>query len=537
MPFDDIHIKNYKCFDDEGCIIKDLNQINVIIGKNNTGKSSVLEVIQQIVENKPEFNNNSRNGKPPEITLKHKIRKELLEKMINRNPHHYSNLNLNAYVDFFDKELINYKYNQHHSKEIFAGIKEIPYVLNVNTYPNEMITGLDNKTYKHLSAERDLTPELKSIDHKINVNGVGATNYIEQIINKANLESNLIEKDLLKELNIILNPDIEVKRIVIQENSNNIWEINLDIGDSRIPLSKMGSGIKTVLLVLLLTNVVPKIEQNEIKDYVFALEELENNLHPSMQRRLYKYLHEFALRNDCILFITTHSNIVIDLFSTLKNTQLFHIQQENLKTSINSAVLDTELKGILNDMDYKASDILQSNGILWVEGPSDRTYINKWIAIANNGVPLIEGYHYSFMFYGGRLLSHISFENDFLTNDLISLLRLNRNAFVIIDRDGKSINAKLNATKERIQVEIGENVWITKGREIENYLTKRNLEAWLNAKLIVSSDIILDSNTKLEDSIATIPSASKIKYNVSKTKYAKEIIEHINEADMDFLDL
>ena len=32
---------------------------------------------------------------------------------------------------------------------------------------------------------------------------------------------------------------------------------------------------------------------------------------------------------------------------------------------------------VLDDLGAKASDIFQSNGIIWVEGPSDRIYIKK----------------------------------------------------------------------------------------------------------------------------------------------------------------
>ncbi len=32
---------------------------------------------------------------------------------------------------------------------------------------------------------------------------------------------------------------------------------------------------------------------------------------------------------------------------------------------------------ILSDIGFKASDILQANGVIWVEGPSDRIYINR----------------------------------------------------------------------------------------------------------------------------------------------------------------
>lgn len=64
---------------------------------------------------------------------------------------------------------------------------------------------------------------------------------------------------------------------------------------------------------------------------------------------------------------------------------------------------------LLNDLDVRASDILQSNGIIWVEGPSDRVYIKHWLEILGSG-DIEEGRDYQFLYYGGRLLSHYTTE-------------------------------------------------------------------------------------------------------------------------------
>ena len=66
--------------------------------------------------------------------------------------------------------------------------------------------------------------------------------------------------------------------------------------------------------------------------------------------------------------------------------------------------------GVLDDLDVRASDILLANSVIWVEGPSDRLYINRWIELWENGA-LKEGIHYQCMFYAGRLLAHISAED------------------------------------------------------------------------------------------------------------------------------
>ena len=74
------------------------------------------------------------------------------------------------------------------------------------------------------------------------------------------------------------------------------------------------------------------------------------------------------------------------------------------------------------------------------------------------------------MFYGGRLLSHLT-ANDPDINEFISLRKLNRNIAILIDSDKKIAQSPISDTKKRIYNEFGEDfAWITAGREIENYI-------------------------------------------------------------------
>ena len=149
-----------------------------------------------------------------------------------------------------------------------------------------------------------------------------------------------------------------------------------------------------------------------------------------------------------------------------------------------------------------------------------------------------EGLHYSIMFYGGRLLSNLSFDFEWFNREVIPLLKLNSNAFVIIDRDGKSINEKINDTKSRIANEIGEgHSWITKGREIENYLSDKTVADWLLDKHRYESNFVNDKNTKLEDNIISSNEKIKLKYNLSKTIFSSEIVDYIKSDSIDILDL
>ena len=300
-------------------------------------------------------------------------------------------------------------------------------------------------------------------------------------------------------------------------------------------LSHSGSGLKTILMVLAYTILLPNIEKDKktnkdkpLSDYVFLFEELENNLHPSLERRLLKYLEELSKQNTTI-FLTTHSNIVLDSFQSSDNVQLYHIVRESDEIKVN--LLDNFIgkKNCLDDIGIKASDLLQSNGIIWVEGPSDRIYINKWIDLWSKG-KLKEGMDYQCVFYGGRLLSHVTLDTED-TDDLINLLKINKNSIVLIDSDKKDENAKINATKKRIKQELEKSnqfCWITKGREIENYIPIE----------IVKSLYENPKNCKFElyDDISNLLNRLKTdegkRFRNNKVLYAKKYIDKMTMSNM-----
>ena len=131
---------------------------------------------------------------------------------------------------------------------------------------------------------------------------------------------------------------------------------------------------------------------------------------------------------------------------------------------------------ILNDLGVLASDIFQTNGIIWVEGPSDRIYIKKWLAIKYPNIH--ENEHFSFLYYGGKVLSHFTANKE--EDDLVNVLLTNRNGLIVMDHDGDSPEDEIRETKRRIKEEFESNnmyVWITEGKEIENYLRAKDINA------------------------------------------------------------
>ncbi|MGA7955268.1 MAG: hypothetical protein WCA07_17285 [Gloeobacterales cyanobacterium] len=173
----------------------------------------------------------------------------------------------------------------------------------------------------------------------------------------------------------------------------------------------------------------------------------------------------------------THSAHLLDT----PGAAIFHVRHSEGVSKVESVYTSSEKSHICADLGYRASDLLQANYIVWVEGPSDRVYINYWISAIDP--ELIEGLHYSIMFYGGRLLSHLSAEEkDFKEqeiNKFIDLRSLNRNISIVIDSDREQEDSSINGTKQRIVEEFNTGAgfaWVTKGREIENYVGPNSLE-------------------------------------------------------------
>ncbi|MBX7226052.1 MAG: AAA family ATPase [Chitinophagales bacterium] len=242
-------------------------------------------------------------------------------------------------------------------------------------------------------------------------------------------------------------------------------------------LHEIGDGIQSLIILLF------QVFMSDDETWFF-IEEPELNLHPGFQRIFLETITSNPILKEKKhkYFFTTHSNHFLDIsIENFNLVSIFLFNKVNKDQSKIRCVTPRDLE-ILNSLGVNNSSVFMANCSIWVEGITDRKYIQGFIKLfsKSNEFPYKEDIHYSFFEYGGSNIVHYDFNEDVDKNKIKALSLSNR--ILLISDDDESHLPKNKSKKERhekFKEQLGNRFITTKdfgsgeigGIEIENLLS------------------------------------------------------------------
>lgn len=372
-----IHIKNYKNLKD--LKIDSLSKINLIVGKNNVGKSTLLEAISifasggnmssllEILDIRGEVYDFSYSLEQDTIIEKQLesfislISDRKTETFIDNGICIISDLNVDGiikkeveiklakYIETSnDNKLQSISRTFLSNEDPRSGDPNIEYGILVKNIINSKSQDI---LYKLGGRIRQILP---NIVQKTKPYELVRTNQISRDKNPDlfdNISLTPLEKEIITALKII-DPNIENINFLSEESNNRLNRIKKRVpfvvfssSSEKLRLTSMGDGINRVLTIILaLLNS---------KDGFLLIDEFENGLHYSVQSQLWEIIFHLSDKLNVQVFATTHSDDCIKSF--------IESDTQNIGKLIRLENLDGDIKSIaFNDKD-RLSFAIQNN--------------------------------------------------------------------------------------------------------------------------------------------------------------------------------
>lgn len=337
-PILDVIIKNYRGID--SLHISKIGKLNVLTGKNNAGKTSILEAIYL------SYNSGSKAlrkimtirgwsfGASNEYLFNDKA-KENINFQFNTDYDYYE-LNLtnpagfpNSFFDYLSEDFVNGEYYKY-------------------TYRSE------NKKTDYLFAinKKGVSSSTQSVGPVPNF--VDGCTYLNSKHNDdlRDAYAEVIKKDKVNELIKILQQTFNISDIRLMKYKDD-YLIFLRINDKYVPAFSVGDGLKWAFI---LCCSILSLERG-----ILLIDDIENYHHPQSLRNIISVLMNSVKESEIQVFITTHSLECIDFILNEDNAKYIDLKlhylknRENKVTSItydykevmeSRKIIGTDLRGI-----------------------------------------------------------------------------------------------------------------------------------------------------------------------------------------------
>ncbi len=518
MQLYQIHIENYRSIEN---ITFALNKCNILVGKNNSGKSNVLKAIDLVLgERYPKLTKNDFFNQDETKTIKidlyfnnfsdteidsikseikynvnvervvyspEQIKSELSTKKEIKIEIEITSENLSKKIFFGN---IYYKYFSNELKNAIVNTVYVPslrdhnQILKITEY--SFLTKLLSKIYEKadLVKKEELKDILKNAtskckeifeDYEIKLDNIS-----KSIIEHDGLRFSMLPsdyKEIYKKLNILLNDGIETE------------------------LDFKGSGIQSIIII----SLFKLYADLKIGSALLLIEEPESFLHPQANRHMANILSQICKEDNIQLIVTTHSpNYLYGL--DLKDVIL--LNKADGKTEINQINFIRDEIKLKKELNPTNLELFFANKVVLVEGDTDK------ILLPNLSKKLNADFNFdkkniSIVDVGSK--SNLDIFIELLNSFKIPWVALLDKDFVSLS-ESKGLLNRMNSKfgfgvmidnlseKELISKFKEHNIYVLSYGEIENYYVKewlfKILDSFLH-DLDLPSEIKLDIQTKI----------------------------------------
>lgn len=500
MRLSEATIRNYRAIRESSVSFENYN---VVIGKNDAGKSTLLMAIKHLVEfdtlDEEEFRDFDEsntvtlhgefidipadleehldadyyNEEPLEITVEHERSRR------SGNP---DKILIN---DTEIKEVVDTADNLTEALETLS--KFLPDTVDVLAGRNvEDETRLKrnswlSKLFGPMFSDDLFDEEIESIRDKID-------DRVEEFKSEGALNSTLSGH----------NPEINNVRIVPEKiDIRKAVATEVEVRDARteewVPLSERGSGVGNQFILSLMRTYA---EMNLDGDFMILFEEPENSLHPTAIREMCAVFDKLA-RDGTQTILSTHSQSLINI---VEEGNIILTQKDHDGATSYEVLTDNRYTAI-EEIGARPSDILQSDFVLYVEGPTDQVIIREIISNGDFEISQQVTVHGA----GGSNLEH----------QIDHLKELSRNCSILLDRDADSVDERGPQT-ERISDAAEDNeipCTILDEVQIERYFDEQVIQRYYE------EDIDFDAYESTKEALKSTSTG----YNVNDARNLAEL--------------
>jgi len=173
--------------------------------------------------------------------------------------------------------------------------------------------------------------------------------------------------------------DFQVKNPDLSDLFKN-FTANVDDGVETEAYEKGDGMQRALMLAIIQTFADYRRDKENIKDFLFLIDEGELHLHPKAQRYLKSALLDLADQGDQV-FMTTHSSVLLTNDSAARDSEekLFKVEKMEGVSDVEEQGHEDKQHLVYELMGGSPTDLLLPRNFIIVEGPSELIFLNKVI--------------------------------------------------------------------------------------------------------------------------------------------------------------